>query len=143
MHPRIEHRPNITGPQLTNHVATHLKDHCNLGVSVIIAEKPIAFLSTLRKSWIKLERNLQRQRASTVNPQKIVTITTTLAHMFGAKFSASRDWNDSDIYVFGSDFAAFAQPAQTVYICTPITHEQRMMIRHHVTDNAVIVDFTR
>lgn len=143
MHPRIEHRQNITGPQLTHTVATHLKERCGLGVSVVIVEKPIAFLSTLRKNWIKFERQLQRQRASTVNPIRIVAITTMLGDMFRAKFSASRDWNDADIYVFGVDFPEFSVPVQTVYICTPLTHDQRLTIRHGLADDAIIIDFTR
>lgn len=137
----LEHRPMLTGPSLTNDVAQHLQTRCALGITVIVAEKPIPFLSTLRKQWVKYERQLQRDRASTVNPEKIVTITMTLSNIHNAKFSASQHWGDAHIYVVSPDFAPFIEPAKTVYICTRLPAEQRLVISQSLDEDALVINY--
>ena len=143
MHPTLVRRPGVTGPKLTQDITRHLQVRCSVGTSVIIAEKPISFLSTLRKQWIKMERQLQRDRASTINPEKIIALTTMLANMYSVKFSASPTWNLADVYVQAPTFTTFNEPVKTVYICTPLSHEQRLNIRHAIDEDALIIDFTR
>lgn len=141
MPPRVEHRPPLTGPNLTNDVAIHLKTRCALGVTVIIVDKPIAFLSTLRKHWIRYERLLQRDRASTIDPHKIVAITTQLAAMYATTFSAASIWHKATVHVVSPDFAPFGQPVKTVYICARLPTEQRLSIRHSLDDDALVIDY--
>src|SRR5882762_3070435 len=49
----------------------HLHTRQHLGKALVICDHPLVVLSAARKQWLKLSRIIQKQRASTLNADKI------------------------------------------------------------------------
>jgi hypothetical protein len=49
--------------------------------SVVMTDKPLVLLSLVSKQWKRLERRLQKERASTLDVQKIQSLTREIAWM--------------------------------------------------------------
>src|SRR5215213_1160346 len=62
-------------------VMRHLYSRQYLGKTLIISEQPMIIFSTARKQWLKLARTIQKQRASTLNAEKLLKYTHTISHM--------------------------------------------------------------
>src|SRR6476660_4446110 len=69
-------------------IMRHLHTRQHLGSAVIICEQPVGMLSAGRKQWLKLSRSLQKQRAGTLNADKILKYTHTITRMQHMGFSA-------------------------------------------------------
>lgn len=62
-------------------LARHLLSRQHLGKTIIVCDKPIITMSVVRKFWLKLSRGLQKERASTLNAEKILQLTYDITHM--------------------------------------------------------------
>ena len=57
------------------------------GKAVVIAKEPFLLLRVMRKQWLRLTRDVQRERARTLNAQRIVKLSQEIAKMQSAAFS--------------------------------------------------------
>lgn len=99
----------------------HLHTRQHLGKAVIICEQPSILLPAARKQWLKLSRAVQKQRASTLNADKILKYTHTIAHMQHMRFTAKTPLEDpsADVYFLrGTAKTMATMPAQcyTIYV---------------------------
>ncbi len=69
-------------------LAKHLHKRQHLGTAIVIADEPLKLMCLVRKQWLKLARNLQRERAGTVNAQKILHLTYAVTRMHNLTFVA-------------------------------------------------------
>lgn len=69
-------------------IARHLHLRQYLGAAVVVCDSPAVTLSAVRKQWVKATRALQRQRASTLNPEEILRLTHVIIHMQNMRFVA-------------------------------------------------------
>lgn len=78
----------------------HLHTRQHLGKTVIVHHQPASILSPSRKQWLKLTRNLQKQRSSTLNADKILKYTHGITRMQRMRFSAKTplEQPDGDVY---------------------------------------------
>jgi hypothetical protein len=97
-----------------------------LGKALIICEQPTVTLSAARKQWLKLARIIQKQRASTLNADKILKYTHAIAHMQHLQFSYKDPLQDPDSGIY------FLSPQQvhllpnrcfTIYVMAPVDQE--------------------
>ncbi|HET9411690.1 MAG TPA: hypothetical protein VFO38_02495, partial [Candidatus Saccharimonadales bacterium] len=93
-------------------IAHHLQMRQYLGKSIVLCDSPSALLSAVRKQWLKSARTLQRQRASTLNPEEILRLTHSIMHMQNMQFSVQQPSDAPDASVY------FLEPGSTAY--TPI-----------------------
>lgn len=86
-------------------IARHLHARQYLGKTVIVCEHPTPMLSTVRKQWLKLARTIQKQRASTLNADKILKYTHMITHMQHLRFSTKSPEHEpsADVFVLTSD----------------------------------------
>lgn len=122
----------------------HLHTREYLGKALVICEQPAVTLSASRKQWLKLARTIQKQRASTLNADKIIKYTHAIAHMQHLQFCVKEplDDPDRDIY-FLSPEAVHMLPFQcfTIYVTTPVSHNSMREIFPQLPDSALIVDY--
>src|SRR5690242_17494607 len=71
----------------TKDIARHLYTRMWSGKVVIAADKPTAFLPSLRKQWLKLARKAQKERASTLNAARIAELTSIVSYMHNLSFT--------------------------------------------------------
>jgi hypothetical protein len=85
---------------LATDLARHLHTRQHLGSAVIVTGEPLKLLAVVRKQWFKLARHLQRERASTVNAQKILHLTYAVTRMHNLAFVAKTPEQRPDASVF-------------------------------------------
>src|SRR5690349_13102723 len=68
-------------------IARHLQSRQYLGLTIVVCANPLSMLSALRKQWLRLARNLQKQRASTLNAEEILRFTHSIMHMQHLQFT--------------------------------------------------------
>ncbi len=78
----------------------HLHSRQHLGKTLIVADEPLSMLAAGRKQWLKLARSLQKQRAQTLNADKILKYTHTIARMQHLRFTTKGPLEEptADIY---------------------------------------------
>jgi hypothetical protein len=83
----------------------HLHTRQHLGKAVVVTTQPIAMLAAARKQWLKLSRAIQKQRAQTLNADKILKYTHTITHMQHLHFTAKDPLEapSADVYFLSPD----------------------------------------
>jgi hypothetical protein len=122
----------------------HLHTREYLGKALIICDQPTITLSAARKQWLKLSRVIQKQRASTLNADKILKYTHAIAHMQHLHFSVKDPLEDPDsaVYFLGPAHIHVLPPqCFTVYITTHIEPEIVDNLLTQLPDSALIVDY--
>ena len=85
---------------IASDIARHLQSRQFLGVTVVVCHNPFSMLSALRKQWLRLARNLQKQRASTLNAEEILRFTHTIMHMQHLQFVAHMPVGQAEGHIY-------------------------------------------
>lgn len=120
----------------------HLHTRQHLGKALIICEHPAIVLSAARKQWLKLARTVQKQRASTLNADKILKYTHTITHMQHMVFTAKTALEDleADVY-FARSIDIAPTRCFTVYVTTPINEQAAAELIGQLPAEALIVTY--
>lgn len=122
----------------------HLHTRQHLGKAVVVCEQPVAMLSAARKQWLKLSRSLQKQRAATLNADKILKYTHGITRMQRMVFSAKTplDNPEADVYFLPADKLA-VMPVQcwTAYLLAPLLPERTRETLAQLPHSALLVDY--
>jgi hypothetical protein len=122
----------------------HLHTRQHLGKAVIVCDQPVAMLSAARKQWLKLSRFLQKQRAGTLNADKILKYTHAITRMQRMVFSAKSplDNPEADVYFLSPDKLA-VMPVQcwTTYLLTPLEPPLAGSTLSQLPPGALLVDY--
>lgn len=126
-------------------LARHLHARQYLGKAAIICDGPHAMLSSLRKQWLKLSRTIQKQRASTLNADKILKYTHAITHMQHLKFTAKdpQTHPDADVFVLEPGATNATLPNfWSIYITTELPASGCKNVITQLPNDALVVDFT-
>lgn len=136
----------VFGPPspIASDIARHLQSRQFLGMTVVVCASPASLLSALRKQWLRLARNLQKQRASTLNAEEILRFTHTIMHMQHLQFVAQAPFDEAEGHIF------FATPDEldvlppgclSLYITTPPRAGQLANLIDSLSSDGLIVDY--
>lgn len=123
----------------------HLHSRQYLGKVVVVCASPFSTMRVARKQWLKLARNIQRKRASTINADRILRLTYTITHMQHMQFVAKAPEQAPEAHVF------FILPTQlhllplncyTVYIAEPMSPSQLAPLIQQLPSGGLTVDYT-
>lgn len=137
----IPKQPNAT---LGAEIARHLAARQDLGTTVIVTDAPVTLISVVRKTWLHLARQLQKQRAATLNPEEILRLTHTIMHMQRMQFVAKTPAQipDAQVYfVTHNQLSTMPADCFTLYLCAPVSHFTLASVINAMPDSAVIVNF--
>ena len=136
---------NLTSSTVGADLARHLLSRQHLGKTVVICDKPIIEISVVRKYWLKLSRQLQRERASTLNAEKILQLTYDITHMQHMDFAAKPypDSPRSDVFFISPD-VLHQLPANcfSLYVLAAPQHDELWQVLAQLPDRALVVDYT-
>jgi len=127
-------------------IMRHLYARQHLGKAVIICDSPAPLLSAARKQWLKLARTIQKQRASTVNADKILKYTHMITHMQHMHFSVKTPMGNPQAEVY------FLEPSQTaimpihcwtIYVLSELTEAAAEDMLHLLPSEALVVDYVQ
>lgn len=122
----------------------HLHTRQHLGKAVIVCDQPSALLAASRKQWLKLTRNIQKQRSSTLNADKILKYTHTVTHMQHMRFTYKDPLHDPDADIY------FLSPAQcatvpahcfSLYVTADLDKSTAQSIVGQMPSEALIIDY--
>ncbi len=103
-------------------LARHLYTRITCGKVVIVADNPISLLPALRKQWLKLMRKVQKERASTLNAERIFELNEMVIWMQTLRFTTTwppDPYKAVDVYIATVDeLLRWAPEAEcrTVYV---------------------------
>lgn len=126
----------------TKDLARHLYTRMYYGKVVIVAERPQAIISALRKQWLKLARKVQKERASTLNAQRIVELSGIVGWMYNLEFTLHYPPDDylGDVYIVTLVQALRWPPAcRTMYITCGLPTEQLHLITAWMPKGSLVV----
>jgi hypothetical protein len=123
----------------------HLHTRQHLGKAIVVSSQPPVMLPVARKQWVKITRALQKERASTLNADKILKHTHTIAHMQHMQFTSHDPLDSPDAEVY------FMEPGKlevipvhcwTVYILDNLSATEADGLLVQLPAEALIVDYT-
>lgn len=125
-------------------IMRHLHARQHLGKAIIVSDQPIALLAASRKQWLKLARLLQKQRASTLNADKILKYTHTIAHMQHMRFTARAplQFPEADVYFLKPEEMGELSPrCYSTYITVTLQSDDCKMLCEQLPTQALVVDY--
>lgn len=125
---------------ITRHI--HARKH--LGRAIVIADNPLGLLCVIRKQWLKLARLIQKQRAATLNADKILRLTHAIAHMQRVAFTTRSPRQQPDAHIFfvtAHDLATIPHSCYSIYVATKLQSDQLGRILHQLPNAALTVDY--
>jgi len=127
-------------------VMRHLHTRQHLGRATLVCEPTLSVLSAARKQWLKLSRSIQKQRASTLNADKILKYTHMITHMQRMHFTAKTPLENpsADIYLLEpAELAIMPIHCWTVYVLTPVPRADIERMLRLLPPEALVVDYTQ
>ncbi|HEU5187558.1 MAG TPA: hypothetical protein VFT87_03575 [Candidatus Saccharimonadales bacterium] len=123
-------------------IGWHLLTRSLAGRSVIVADRPIEFLSTLRKQWKKMSKRLQIERSMTLDTPKRSGLDDALLRVFSLTFTAATKRPYADVLLITPDnIDSLPINIMTVYLCCANSDVQMSAVLEVLGNNAVIVDY--
>jgi hypothetical protein len=124
----------------------HLHTRQHLGKAAVITDQPLAMLAAARKQWLKLSRAIQKQRAQTLNADKILKYTHTITHMQHLHFTAKGPLEapDADVYFLEPTAASLTvMPIQcwTIYLLSEPSLPTATDMLIQLPTEALLVDY--
>ena len=126
----------------TKDLAKHLYTRMYYGKVVIVADRPHAAISALRKQWLKLARKVQKERASTLNAVRIAELSGIVGHMQSLDFTMHYPPDDyaGNIYIATVDEILRWPPVcRTMYITCDVEPEKLHMITAWMPQGSLVV----
>lgn len=126
-------------------LARHLLSRQHLGKTVVICDKPVIDLSVTRKYWLKLSRALQKERASTLNAEKILQLTYDITHMQHMEFVAKsyREEPSADVFFVTPDqLDRLPTNCFSLYVLTATDSNLLTQAVQQLPNYSLVVDYT-
>lgn len=123
-------------------LAQQLSDSGTGGKVAIVAEHPVALLSSARKQWLKLTRRAQRDRSATINTLTVANLTRRIAWMQSVEFSAKPpdDLLEANFtFATAEDFVRFPPVCPVVYVTYGFEKEKLHMLTSWVPKGGRVV----
>ncbi|HSX29389.1 MAG TPA: hypothetical protein VLE73_02405 [Candidatus Saccharimonadales bacterium] len=123
----VDVRPLKKGDTLSYDLSQHLPRRLVVGTVVIVADNPPVFLSVLRKRLARLQTDIERERARTLDRHKRLGLTHALQRLTTARFTtkSAMDFPDPDVLcITPHDLLARHIACSTVYVSVPLTDAQ-------------------
>lgn len=125
-------------------IARHVHSRQHLGKTVVICDQPIVMLSAVRKQWLKLCRTIQKQRASTLNADKILKYTHTITRMQHMVFTVQSPLEkpSADLFFLTLEEAADTPlSGATMYVLQEPSQLQAEALVKNLYAETLIVDY--
>lgn len=140
-----EHRLAGSAP-ISQDVSRHLYTRMLCGKVVIVADRPAVMLSTLRKQWVKIEKQVRRERSSTLDATRILELAYELPRIQTLLFAAKSpvDESNADVLVASIDqLLEWPPQCRTMYVTSKITKEQLYLVTAWMPPHSLVVTYNR
>lgn len=122
----------------------HLHARQHLGKAAVICDQPVVLLAAARKQWLKLGRTIQKQRASTLNADKILKYTHTITHMQHMRFTTKSPLEElgADVYFLEEkDCKTMPLDCYSLYYSASFSDQTTLEIIEQLPAEALVIDY--
>jgi hypothetical protein len=141
----IEHVPGLSDEQMSLHVTRHLPRRLAAGNVIMLHDRPAVFLAVIRKRWMHVIREIERERASTLDRQKRLQLEREIAHMKAYRFSTKPSEVErvealilEPYEVLGSGLRCLS-----LYVTIPMRDEQLEALTLHVMEPGLLMIYEK
>jgi hypothetical protein len=136
----VDTRPVESTEQLSLDLTRHLPQRLSVGSAVIVADRPAILLPVIRKRWMTIVREVERQRARTLDRTKRVSLERELTRLLALRFTTKIDKADTDVLVIKPEQTVCELPQHhTLYLATDITRDQFASALEYAVSGGVVV----
>ena len=125
-------------------IMRHVHSRQHLGKSIVVCDNPVVMLSAARKQWLKLSRTIQKQRASTLNADKILKYTHAIARMQHMHFTIKQPLErpEADVYFLRVDeLHDMPGNCYNLYVLEPLPRATITRIIHSLPQDGLVIDY--
>jgi len=125
-------------------IMRHMHARQHLGKVVIVSDNPVIMLSACRKQWLKLSRTIQKQRATTLNADKILKYTHTITRMQRMEFTSKPPIETPECDVFcipPNQLDTIPPHCLSIYVTTNLSAGQVGLLVKHLLREALVIDY--
>ena len=141
---QTEERLLTLNTSLSWDIAKHMSGRLEFGHVVVVAQQPEALLASVRKQWLKVLRQLENRRSSTLDAAKVARYSHDIARMQQADFAASspiEDMCSNIIFATAQQLLEWAPECRTLYVTCGVDRLQLHMITAWMPVGGVVVTF--
>lgn len=142
MHGLFIERYSLNHKSLSRQLAEHIAAHGLQEKGVVITDKPVTLLASVRKQWLRLIRLTECERSSTLNPARKEQLEIHLEWMRQLNFTAKapEDMLEADVtFATADDFVRTPPDCRIVYITYSFEREKLHMLTSWMPRNGVVV----
>lgn len=136
----VEHRqPSVA---LSVDLAYHISYRRIKGSIAIAANHPQALMSSVCKQWLRLIRLAEREKARTLDHQRIDNLDEIIRSMQAIRFTAKDPTDELLAYVSfarAEQFIAVTPACATLYITAPVTKLDQHMLASWMRPGSMVV----
>lgn len=141
MHNLTVERLSLRGKPLSYSLATHIRERARFGKIAVVTARPACLLPSLRKQWAHLIRNLQIERARTLQVGRIHELNEELSRMQNLTFTAKSpdDVLEADVSIATvNSFLKVAPMCPTMFVACKLTNLELHMVTSWMPPNAIV-----
>ncbi len=115
---QIERR-TVTHSSLSHDIARHLYARQWHGKAVVVCDNPKALTSSVMKQWVQLSNKVRRDRASTLNADKIREFSRTLSRMEHFRMTTKLPETTADyevLFISPRDLELLPRSCRSIYV---------------------------
>ncbi|SRR6266568_9313220 len=127
---------------LSADIAKHIAGRPPFGSVIVVSKQPTTLLASVRRQWLHIMRQTQRERASTLKADYILELTQKIAAMQRVRFSAKSPAEDpfaTVLFATVEQLLEFAPGCQTMYVAAPTEKETLHKITSFMPEGGVVV----
>lgn len=142
MHNLTVERLSLHRKSLSYDLAAHIRERARYGKIAVVTDRPASLLPPLRKQWAHLMRNLQTERARTLQVGRIQELNEELSRMQNLTFTAKPpdDVLEADVTIATvSSFLKVAPMCPTMFVACKLTNLELHMVTSWMPTSAQVV----
>ncbi|HEX7963960.1 MAG TPA: hypothetical protein VF466_05230 [Candidatus Saccharimonadales bacterium] len=123
-------------------LAKHLYTRMMCGKVAVVTDKPASMLAAVRKQWMQIERQLRRERSSTLDATRILELTYEIPRMQSMVFTAKApiDEPQADVlFATADDFLKWPPQCRTMYVTCAVELEVLYQITAWMAVHGLVV----
>jgi hypothetical protein len=144
---QIEIRYAPASRSVSNAVAHDIADnHLHGNIVIVSAGNPLYAYAAFRKQWLQVVRAVERERASTINLEKLQVLMPKLAQMRRQRFTTMPErasFNDTVFFTTTGELAQQPRNCRVLYVTHPVSDEALQTIISNMADGGVVVRYLR
>lgn len=128
-----------TSEHISLDLTRHLPRRLMVGPAVIVSDRPDILLPVIRKRWMRVIREVQRQLSSTLDRGKKHALTREVERLRSFQFTTQLSAPQADAVLIDPSQTVCHLPQYTsLYILTPLTTDQFLSAAEHAAPHSMV-----